>query len=147
MLDINCHPSIADDVKVKILSVYPEVEASKGAYAAKVLTSIPPVEVDSLIITTPSGGFVSKITSANGYVSSFLKRSVASVKKPESEPITTSPLSRPVFHSSGSKYLFSVLLLFVIVKSERSAIDVVELSVKFPFAYLTSTVSVDLIFT
>jgi hypothetical protein len=93
--------------------VYPESEESKGAYAANVLTSMPPVVVDSLIMTTPSGGFVSKITSANGNVSSFLKRSVESVKNPESVPITTFPSSRPVFQLLGSKYLFSVLLLIV----------------------------------
>lgn len=73
VLEMNCHPSIAEDDKDKFLLVYPESEESKGAYAANVLTSIPPVVVDSFIITTPSGGFVSKITSENGYVSSFWK--------------------------------------------------------------------------
>jgi hypothetical protein len=68
---------------------------------------------------------VSKITSANGKVSSFLKRSVASVKNPESDPITTSPLFKPEFHSPGSKYLLFALLFTVIVNKDKSGIAVV----------------------
>ena len=77
------------------------------------------------------------MTSANGKVNSFLKRSVASVKNPESDPITTSPSSRLLFHRSGSKYLLFALLFTVIVNKDKSGMAVVELSVKLLYTCFT----------
>ena len=149
MLERNCHPSTVAFVSFKDLSVNPLVLVSIGAYAENVLTSIPSSELTlSLTIIKPSGGVVSKITSAEGYDNSLLKISVSSVKKVLSFPILLVPESNELFQSIASKYSGSYsLTLLVISTALKALIEVVSVSVKLPLKYLIVTVSEELIFT
>jgi hypothetical protein len=57
----------------------------------------------SFIIISPSGGVVSKITSADGYANSLLNISVSSLKNVLELPIFSCPESRELFQSIASK--------------------------------------------